>query len=142
MTSARRTQRSTELEALERTLMSLPLVEDSVVRRRYTARREEQIVAYVVLGVLLAPHALREELERVLPPDALPDAYVGMTAIPVLADGEVDEEGTEVDASGLASRPASTGDWIGSGQLARASPDDSKSFFAAHCLCILPGHAW
>ena len=80
-----------ELGEIESTLLRQPGVSACAVIARNDRGAEPRLVAYVVPATPAPTHsALREALERMLPPAFVPAAFVSLTALPITANGKLD----------------------------------------------------
>jgi amino acid adenylation domain-containing protein len=83
-----------EIGEVEAALTGHPAVREAAVAAREDAAGDRRLVAYVVAQSGAGPAeltaALRDHLERKLPPPALPAAWVFLDALPLTANGKVD----------------------------------------------------
>ncbi|MBH8560939.1 SDR family NAD(P)-dependent oxidoreductase [Nostoc sp. CENA67] len=77
---------------VEAALLIAPSVEDCRVLLRDTETNSSQLMAYVVLKEAFFPQQLQSHLQALLPPELLPSAYVPLSSLPLLANGEIDEQ--------------------------------------------------
>lgn len=81
-----------EPQQIESALLNDSSIDDCVVRARATRNAETQLVAYVVSTGAFTPERWQAQLQESLPSHKLPAAYVALTALPLTATGEVDED--------------------------------------------------
>jgi non-ribosomal peptide synthetase component F/NAD(P)-dependent dehydrogenase (short-subunit alcohol dehydrogenase family) len=77
---------------VRQTLLGHPAVADCAVLSRPTEQGGPELVAYVVPAGPFVPQHLEVHLYRNLPAGPHPAAYVGVAALPLTADGQLDED--------------------------------------------------
>lgn len=95
-----------ELEEIEAQLARLPRVRHCVVTAPSDAAGERRLIAHVVADDGLTPAALRESLAQKLPAPFIPSAFVFLPALPLTANGKVDQRALPAPESEPAARPA------------------------------------
>ncbi|CAG0930630.1 mycobactin peptide synthetase MbtE [Thermoflexales bacterium] len=83
-----------ELGEIEAALRRCPAVQDTVVLVREDAPDDKRLTAYIVAqpGQTLDVNAVRHFLRETLPDYMLPSAFVGLQALPLLANGKLDRQ--------------------------------------------------
>jgi amino acid adenylation domain-containing protein len=97
-----------ELGEIEAALLELPGIRDAAVLVRDDARREKQLVAYVVLhtGQAEDPTALRAALAVRLPDHMVPAVFVVLPEMPLTANGKLDRRALPAPEAGRTLRAA------------------------------------
>jgi malonyl CoA-acyl carrier protein transacylase len=80
-----------ETTAIEAALLEEHSVNECVVQMRHTDNAEQQIIAFVVSNSPFVPERLQSHLQAKLPTELLPSAYVPLSALPLTADGQLDQ---------------------------------------------------
>jgi acyl-CoA synthetase (AMP-forming)/AMP-acid ligase II len=80
-----------EINTIETALLEEHSVNDCVVQIRHTNNTDQQIIAYVVSNRPFVPERLHTHLQPKLPAKLLPSAYVPLSALPLTADGQLDQ---------------------------------------------------
>jgi len=80
-----------EINTIETALLEEHSIDECVVQMRHTDNAEQQIIAFVVSNVPFVPERLQTHLQAKLPSELLPSAYVPLSALPLTADGQLDE---------------------------------------------------
>jgi acyl-CoA synthetase (AMP-forming)/AMP-acid ligase II len=80
-----------EINTIEAALLEEHSVDECVVQIRHTNNTDQQIIAYVVSNRPFVPERLHTHLQPKLPAKLLPSAYVPLSALPLTADGQLDQ---------------------------------------------------
>ncbi|MEW5925947.1 MAG: amino acid adenylation domain-containing protein [Gemmatimonadota bacterium] len=93
---------------VEAALLELPGIRDAAVLVRDGARRDKQLVAYVVLdpGEAEDPTAMRAALSKRLPDYMVPAVFVVLPEMPLTANGKLDRRALPAPGAGRTLRPA------------------------------------
>ncbi|MES2639515.1 MAG: amino acid adenylation domain-containing protein [Myxococcota bacterium] len=97
-----------ELEEVAAVLRACPLVEDAVVVADEDGGGDPRILAYVAGPAAIDLAALREAARRMLPPQAVPTAFVRLDALPRTRTGKIDRRALPPPAPAERSGPAAS----------------------------------
>lgn len=132
----------TNLEEIEAVLSQDPTVADCAVLARESHSCTWELVAYVVCNSPLAPTRLKGRLEAELPPYLVPSLYISVAAVPLSAEGQVDERALEhlevIDAPLLREFEKHLGSLPGVEDTAVLVTEESEAVPRVHFSELLP----
>jgi hypothetical protein len=89
-----------ELGEIENVLLGLDGVREAAVLARQDSAGDKRLVAYVAVRDSVEIAALREELRACLPDHMLPSAFVRVAALPLTANGKLDQKALPAPEAG------------------------------------------